>query len=141
VKLPRFTKSSFTYAAIALALIGVLVVLVAKTRSVDFDLHNEIIGDLRSLKQIDAEWNADVLRSKMGLNNNYDPVASALPNIERLNAALTDRTTDAASGQSQTRDRILKLLDDHRKLMDGKTAVIEQFKSQNSILRNSLHYC
>ena len=32
----------------------------------------EIIGNLRQLKQIDAEWNIDVFKSKMGINNNYD---------------------------------------------------------------------
>ena len=73
---------------IGVVLIAILVFLFNRTRSVDFDLHNEIIGNLRQLKQIDAEWNIDVFKSKMGINNNYDPVAEPLPVIRDLESAI-----------------------------------------------------
>ena len=71
-----------------LALVAVLGGLIYKTRAVDFDAHNEVVGLLRQLKQVDAEWNVDVLRSRTGLNTNYDPVASALPLIASLEETL-----------------------------------------------------
>ena len=40
---------------VAVVLIALLGFLFNKTRGVDFDEHNEIISNLRQLKQIDAE--------------------------------------------------------------------------------------
>jgi two-component system, NtrC family, sensor kinase len=124
--------------AAVLALI--LLALIAKTRIVDFETHNQIIGHLRLLKQIDAEWNTDVLRSKMGLNTNYDPIASPLPIIHELESALTERTSWLGINQQRDLGRITQLLDSHKDLMRNKTNAIEYFKSQNAVLRNSLHY-
>ena len=44
---------------IAVVLVAILGFLFSQTRNVDFDAHNDIIGNLRQLKQIDAEWNID----------------------------------------------------------------------------------
>jgi two-component system, NtrC family, sensor kinase len=63
-------KTRLTNIALGLALAGILGFLVVKTRSVDFDGHNEIVGTLRQIKQLDAEWNVDVLRSKTGFSSN-----------------------------------------------------------------------
>ena len=120
---------------IAIALIGVLGFLFSKTRSVDFDAHNEIIGNLRQLKQIDAEWNIDVFKSKMGINNNYDPVAQPLPVIRELDAGLAQKTVE--KGESAELQTMLKSFQD---IMAKKIAMIERFKSQNSIYRNSTNF-
>ena len=120
---------------IAIALIGVLGFLFSKTRSVDFDAHNEIIGNLRQLKQIDAEWNIDVFKSKMGINNNYDPVAQPLPVIRELDAGLAQKTVER--GESAELQTMLKSFQD---IMAKKIAMIERFKSQNSIYRNSTNF-
>ena len=50
------------------ALAAVLVFLYAKTRSVDADKKAQIEGHLKQMKQLDAEWNVDVLKSRMELN-------------------------------------------------------------------------
>ena len=95
-------KTRIGYAFAALALIAVLGFLIVMTRSVGFDANNEVVAALRQLKQIDAEWNVDVLRSKTGLNNSYDPVASPLPLIEALAVQLQrreQRATATAAGQ------------------------------------------
>lgn len=130
-------KSRFALGAlIALALIAVLGFLVYKTRGVDFEKHNEIIATLRQLKQVDAEWNVDVLKSKTGFNTNYDPVASPLPLIESLEHALRDKTTEVWGDSAELKS----MLDGYRKVMDQKIGMIERFKSQNSILRNSSRF-
>jgi two-component system, NtrC family, sensor kinase len=121
---------------VAMVLIAILGLLVYKTRSVDFDKHNEIITTLRQLKQVDAEWNVDVLKSKTGFNTNYDPVASPLPLVEALENALRDKTADVFGENAALK----VLLDQYRKVMDEKITMIESFKSQNSILRNSSRF-
>ena len=119
----------------AIALVAVLGFLFSKTRNVDFDAHNDIIGNLRQLKQIDAEWNIDVFKSKMGINNNYDPVAQPLPVIRELDAGLAQKTVER--GESAELQTMLKSFQD---IMAKKIAMIERFKSQNSIYRNSTNF-
>ena len=120
---------------VALILIALLGFLFNKTRGVDFDGHNEIIGNLRQLKQIDAEWNIDVFKSKMGINNNYDPVAQPLPLIRELESSLTQKTQ-----QSSGSDELLAMLKGFQGAMANKISLIERFKSQNSIYRNSTNF-
>ena len=121
---------------VATVLIGIFALLVVKTRSVDFDKHNDIISTLRQLKQVDAEWNVDVLKSKTGYNTNYDPVASPLPLIETLAIALQDKTTEIWGEGSALKGS----LGQYRTVMEQKINMIERFKSQNSILRNSSRF-
>ena len=128
------------YVLAALALIGLLGVLIMKTRAVDFDAHNEILGTLRELKQVDAEWNVEVLRAKTGLATNYDRVASPLPLIASLEAALRGKAGAFWQDRADTTARLIPLLDAYKQAMDRKIAAIESFKSQNAILRNSSRF-
>ncbi|WP_088278842.1 DAHL domain-containing protein [Ideonella sp. A 288] len=133
-------NTRIAYGVGALALIAVLGFLIAKTRSVDFDGNNDIVATLRQLKQVDAEWNVDVLRSKTGLNNNYDPVASPLPLIESLEAKLQEGSEHVWGQSSEGQARLSPLLAAFKTAMDRKIALIERFKSQNAILRNSSRF-
>ncbi len=126
--------------ALATALIGGLGFLVLKTRSVDFDSHNNLVSIMRQLKQVDAEWNVDVLKSKTGFNSNYDPVASPLPLIESLQAALEAAAQQQWSQSTGGAAQLLPLLEAYKTAMNEKIALIERFKSQNSILRNSSRF-
>ena len=128
------------YALLALLLVGVLVFLIAQTRTVNRDAYNQIITTLRQLKQIDAEWNVDVLRAKTGLVHNYDQVASPLPLIEQLKRELSSETSSYWQSSSDSNERMLALLDRYSTLMDTKIEAIEHFKSQNAILRNSSRF-
>ena len=128
------------YALGAVALIGVLAFLVLQTRAINFNTSNEIVNTLRQLKQVDAEWNVDVLRAKTGLVTNYDQVASPLPLISSLEDQLTDTTSQYWFGHEDSIAAMKPMLDKFRTLMDNKIAAIEQFKSQNAILRNSSRF-
>ena len=129
-----------SYALAAVVIVAVLVFLIAQTRSVNRDAYNDIITTLRDLKQIDAQWNVDVLRAKTGLVSNYDQVASPLPLIEQLKQELSSETSSYWASLSGNSDRLLPLLDRYSTLMDSKITAIEQFKSQNAILRNSSRF-
>jgi len=118
----------------------VLALLVDKTSDVNHAEYGEISSLLRQLKQIDAEWNVDVLRSKTGLNASYDPVASPLPVIESLDELLRSKTSLFWNGRGDSGARIVPLLDNYRQLMASKVELIDRFKSQHSILRNSTRY-
>ena len=128
------------YVLAATGLVAVLGFLLVQTRAVDFDVHNEILSSLRELKQVDAEWNVDVLRAKTGLASNYDKVASPLPLIESLKTTLTSKSSSFWQGRADSNLRLVGLLDAYSKLMDRKIDGIEHFKSQNAILRNSSRF-
>lgn len=136
----KIDKTRALYAIVGAGLVAVLGVLFMQTRAVDFEAHNEIIGTMRSLKQVDAEWNVDVLRSKTGLAGNYDKVASPLPLVSALESALTEKAGSFWQSRMDSADRMTPLLANYRALMDRKITMIERFKSQNSILRNSSRF-
>lgn len=133
-------RTKAAYALIAVTLCAILGFLVLKTRSVDFEQINEIVNTLRTLKQVDAEWNVDVLRSKTGLSNSYDPVASPLPMITSLQGAIQSSTERLLHSRDESGKDLLPRLEKYKELMSRKIATIESFKSQNALLRNSSRF-
>ena len=138
--LAKQLPARWLYALGAVALIGVLAFLVLQTRSINFNTSNEIVNTLRHLKQVDAEWNVDVLRAKTGLVTNYDQVSSPLPLIASLEDQLTATTSKYWLGHEDSITAMKPMLERFRGLMADKIAAIEQFKSQNAILRNSSRF-
>jgi signal transduction histidine kinase len=135
---PKTSRALYVLAATAL--VAVLGVLYMQTREIDFEANNEILSALRELKQIDAEWNVDVLRAKTGLANNYDKVASPLPLVESLKESLARKSVSVWRDRADSNARMTGLLENYTKLMDRKIDTIERFKSQNAILRNSSRF-
>jgi len=121
-------------AVAAVVLIGVLAALYAKSSGVDVEKRSRVDGYLRQLKQVDAEWNVDVLKSRMGINANYDPLVSPLPKLRTLRAKLAHELGGV------TDPEIAPALAAVGATIDHKTDLIERFKSENAILRNSLRY-
>ena len=133
-------KTTLAYLLAGAVLVGVLIGLYLQTRNSGSANHYEILSTLRRLKQIDAQWDADVLRVRTGLSSDYDAVASPLPLVASLREAVTDQSREFWRGHSESSARMLKLLDDYAALMDRKVTMIEQFKSQNAIHRNSSRF-
>lgn len=133
-------RTKATYVLIALILSAILGFLILKTRSVDFKQVNEVVSALRTLKQVDAEWNVELLRSKIGLNNNYDPVANPLPLITSLEEKIQRSTEQLLGSRGESASGLLPLLEKYKKLMSQKIALIESFKSQNAVLLNSSRF-
>ncbi|MCZ6678143.1 MAG: ATP-binding protein [Candidatus Poribacteria bacterium] len=123
--------------AIALGAVLLLTFLFVKTRAIDFEVHNQFIGDVRRLKALDATLNQDVLKSRYGQLTHYDPLVTALAELKRLQNHLQDIPPfiDKA-GQIDIQRR----LDDHAALLMQKEGLLERFKSRNAVLNNSLSY-
>jgi two-component system, NtrC family, sensor kinase len=116
------------------ALSGVLVFLYAKTSSVDAEKKAQVESQLRQLKQLDAEWNVDVLKSRMEINKNYDPLTSPLPTLTELQDRLG--TEVRILNQPETERAFSGL----KGVIAEKVDLVDQFKAQNAILKNSLRY-
>jgi len=121
-------------AAVLVLLMVLLGVLANRTQAVDIEAQNSVMVDLRELEKLDAEWNVNILRSHIGLNADYDPLSAPLPRMHRLRERV-----GAALGMTrgpQAREAYRALV----RAMQEKEDLVEQFKSQNAILRNSLIY-
>ena len=132
------SKNKILGFAVAASLITVLIVLVALTRSVDLDAHNRIVGTLREMKQLDAEWNTEVLRSKTGFSENYDAVARPLARLAELESQLDEQSVGLLERDGGK--AVAQALASYRESIRQKIDAVEHFKSQNAILRNSSRY-
>ncbi len=118
------------------ALIGGLAGLTYKMQVVDTSTRQQVNAQLRELKQIDAEWNLDVLRSKIGINSNYDPVNTPLHWLQ-LNQDVLLATIEKSNPNAK---EIKDATADLRMAINDKIALVDRFKMQHSLLRNSLHF-
>ena len=103
-----------------------------RTQAIDLDAQNRVILNLRELEKLDADWNVNVLRSHIGVNPDYDPLTAPLPRMHQLQAKLASALTLARVPEAGVAYRDLV------RAMREKEDLVEQFKSQNAILRNSL---
>jgi hypothetical protein len=117
---------------VASLLVGVLMFLYLKTESLDPARRSTVNGALRDLKQVDAEWNVELLRSKTWINKNYDAVTQPQSVTLKLERAIAAQTAvDARLGDAQAQ---------LKKAIDTKIDLVDQFKAQNAITRNSLRF-
>jgi len=109
-------------------------VLVYQTSKGDAGLRAQASAYLRDLKEIDAEWSLDVLRSKSEINKNYDPVSAPLRNVDKIQDTLGDlaKQIDPAT----LRGPVAVLAQSFAE----KVELIDNFKMQDSLLKNSLRF-
>jgi two-component system, NtrC family, sensor kinase len=119
---------------VASVLVGVLAFLYLKTEALDPTHRNAVNGVLRDLKQVDAEWNVELLRSKSWLTKNYDAVTQPQRVTLQLERAISEQSTVAMNSSLSDAQAQLK------KALDTKIDLVDQFKAQNAITRNSLRF-
>ena len=110
------------------------VYLYTNSRAVDGEKQNATLGLLKDLKQTDSNWNTDVLKSQTEIIRSYDALVRPLRTFSDILTAL-DR--EAARLKD---DDLKKDVADIRAAIDKKAALIDRFKAQNSLLKNSLRY-
>jgi signal transduction histidine kinase/DNA-binding response OmpR family regulator len=124
-------------AGLALLLGAALAFLTLKTREHDKSLHFENLALLQHLRMRDAEWQRDVLKSRMGMYLDYDVLADAVIGMRgllgQLDAAAAPQTQAGAGAVAEALAAL-------REAIDAKAQLIEHFKSHNAILRNSLTF-
>ena len=131
---PRFRLAAA--AAVAL-LLAVLVFLYIKTRHVnDTDyLHN--VSTVWHLRQLDSQWELDVLKARLGLRQDYDALALVSGKmadlVQTFRAELHGNNHDEEATLEQARGL---LAEDIR----NQVTLVEQFKSSNSKLLESVAF-
>ena len=132
----KYLETTVLTALFAVCVFIIAAQLYQKSRPVDITLHQEVTRMLTQLHEVDARWETDVLRSKLNLNTNYDPLIEATANLEKLEQGLADAIRKAAPGNRQLMNSLAK----YEAAFAQKIDAVERFKSQNAILRNSVHF-
>ncbi len=97
---------------------------------------SDMIGRLRLAKEIDSDIEKSVLKSRSFLLQNYDSMVSAqnalkdIKNDFNLNKLAFERVDK----------RVKPLIEAYIEVVEQKNILIEDFKSKNSIIRNSLYF-
>jgi signal transduction histidine kinase len=124
-------------AILTVVLAVILGALYAQSKRYEESGYFENVTILRHLKQLDAQWELDVLKSKIGTNSHYDPLADSQTELNLLLGKFESDT------DTQAHEDGIKLAGSREALQDvigKKTRLIERFKSNNSLLRNSLAF-
>lgn len=131
-----FARLTIKIAAGLLA-IALIVFLLANARSIDPIGHNRIIANLSKLQELDSELDEIVLKVRDALINNYDPLVATL-NLIKWHKRDLEQGEYAIAGRGEL--EIDKAMAGFSRKLAEKEALIEQFKSKNSLLKNSFHY-
>jgi diguanylate cyclase (GGDEF)-like protein/PAS domain S-box-containing protein len=131
------TRASLHAAAAGFGVVVLLAFVVLKTQSLDFQEHSRYQAGLVHLKELDGRLNADVLESRFELTSSYDALVATLAELEKTQ---TELGVPPGFVSAQSRIELGTLLASHTAAVHDEAALVERFKSENAILRNTLHY-
>lgn len=120
-----------------LAAAAILVLFYIRTQGSDESDYFQNIATVRQLQQVDARWELDVMKSKIGISANYDALVDPLLELGQLQQKLR------AATKHEPNEVIRSLAAADGAIADAmrrKTLLIERFKSHNAVLRNSLAF-
>ena len=133
----RRLRSWIPLAGLALVLVVILAFLYERTQGDGASAYFENVSLLRQLKQMDARWELDVLKARMGINTSYDALVDPLVILNQLQQQLRNV---AMARQQAGSDELMLGTEAFHRAIEEKTRLIENFKSHNSVLRNSLAF-
>jgi signal transduction histidine kinase/DNA-binding response OmpR family regulator len=114
-----------------------LTFLFVQQMPIDIRQHDRFLNDLLVLRQLDAEINRDLFRAQYELLNSYDPFVHKL---QEMRQARADLQLVPLFVKGRKRKEIEHLLENESRLLSEKARLVETFKSENAVLRNSLRY-
>lgn len=120
--------------AIAVAL---LTVSFLSTQTLDSEQHESINDNLREIRRIDALLNEQILTSRYELQHDYDPGDAYLRSLNEIMLAVRDGPLGEFDVDHTIITRALAAIEDAVK---KKTALLDDFKTDNALLKNSLQH-
>ncbi len=122
-----------------LALVALIVVtlLYGQSRIADPEIHQRIVENLQLSSQLDSTLNRDVLRSRYRLLRHYDPLVATFEQMRHLHQNLKEGPLRIYHSDAPDVDIAIAAVNQS---LEEKEELIEQFKSHNAILQNSIRY-
>jgi PAS domain S-box-containing protein len=118
------------------ALIGLLF-LFFKAQPVDPQTHNKVMSDITELQKRDTELAEEVLQLHFLLANNYDAAVALIQRIDELGAAIASHQKNALLPDTPQLDKQLIEL---KQQIARKALLLDEFKSNNAVMKNALIY-
>jgi diguanylate cyclase len=115
-----------------IGLLAVLAILYGQTQALDIEVQNQVTLDLRKLRQFDAEWNAAILKARIGGDRALDQVTPPQAMLDQLQRDVAQLPGAALS--TEIRQALQKL----QASFTAKSMLVARFKLQNASLKNSL---
>jgi two-component system NtrC family sensor kinase len=100
----------------------------------NYALGRDLISEI---KQLDAQWNTEILKSRVAVTRNYDPLVMPLAQINKRWQQFQNLQLEQLAESTQLRQ---ERRDAFARAFKEKQRLVEQFKSHNAILRNSLAF-
>lgn len=108
-----------------------------KTRTLNFTDHVQYTRNLLHLKELDTTLNQDILKIRSGVLTHYDSLVTTFATLKNLQRSLE---AIPAFIDQQGQQEIERLLAGYTVYSKEKERLVERFKSQNALLKNSLYY-
>ena len=114
-----------------------LLFLFVKAQPVDPDMHNSLTSDLRELQMRDIELGEAVLQHHNKLLHNYDGVVAIMQRMLKLGARLAAYQQNGSWPDTpEFRQELIAV----QQQIERKFAALDEFKSHNALIKNSLIY-
>jgi signal transduction histidine kinase len=130
-------RSLALLSVVALILASTLLFLYLKSNSNQTTTYAESRDLIGRIKQLNAQWETEILKARIAISHNYDPLVAPLTEMTQLWERFD--TMESNHGRNDTpawragHDAYLSAIQE-------KTRLVEQFKSHNAVLRNSLAF-
>ncbi|MHC8301517.1 DAHL domain-containing protein [Pseudomonas sp. ZS1P83] len=122
---------------VALILASVLLFLYLKSNSNQTTTYTESRDLIGQIKQLNAQWETEILKARVAISHNYDPLVAPLTEVTNL----WERFDTMASNHGRNESPTWRASHDaYLTAIQEKTRLVEQFKSHNAVLRNSLAF-
>ncbi|MGC6368932.1 DAHL domain-containing protein [Pseudomonas sp. K2I15] len=135
MKLSR-RATQFMLSGMTVILASTLVFLYLKSSS-DQTTYTESRDLIREIKQLNSQWDSEVLKARIALTHNYDPLVAPLNEMNSLWARLEHRESQ---NPHEDPPRWKASQEAYRQAIQEKARLVDQFKSHNAVLRNSLAF-
>lgn len=132
---PRLSLLLLT--GVALLLAAMLLFLYLQSNSGQASTYTESRDLIRHIKQLNAQWETEILKARIAITHNYDPLVSPLTEMTSRWEQFDKR--EAAHGRKDS-PAWKASHEAYLAAIKEKTRLVEQFKSHNAVLRNSLAF-
>jgi len=111
--------------------------LYIKSNTIDSDKHNQLLEKSRQFNQVNAALNQSILEIRQGLLLHYDSVTFYMKKLSQIASDVEGILRQIFPNEHET---IIKSIKPLNQTIKQKYSLLENFKTSNSLLQNSLRY-
>ena len=127
----------FKFILSGILIVAILSTIFIKTQTSHHQQHDQVFEAFEAYQQAHSRLDQNVLMSRYNILAHYDPLVDASTDIIKIINTLQGKEIDIFQQGYEDIDQALVSL---RANIEQKIALLEQFKSRNAILKNSLRY-